>query len=123
MLKELGLWGKVPIVGLAERLEEIYFPNDPKPYYLDRTGEPLKVVRHIRDEAHRFGITFHRHKRDKGLVRSQLEEIQGIGPKSIEALLRHFRSVARVRKATLEELQEVVGQAKAQRIKNYFETK
>ncbi|MBQ1939624.1 MAG: excinuclease ABC subunit C, partial [Alistipes sp.] len=123
VLCALDLQNRIPIIGLAKRIEEVFYPGDPEPYYLSRTGEPLKVICHLRDEAHRFGITFHRHKRDKGLVRSQLEEIQGIGPKSIEALLRRFRSVARIRKATLEELQEVVGQAKAQRIKNYFETK
>ncbi|MBQ5394839.1 MAG: excinuclease ABC subunit UvrC, partial [Alistipes sp.] len=123
VLCALDLQNRVPIIGLAKRIEEVFYPGDPEPYYLSRTGEPLKVICHLRDEAHRFGITFHRHKRDKGLVRSQLEEIQGIGPKSIEALLRRFRSVARIRKATLEELQDVVGQAKAQRIKNYFETK
>lgn len=123
VLCALDLQNRIPIIGLAKRIEEVFYPGDPEPYYLSRTGEPLKVICHLRDEAHRFGITFHRHKRDKGLVRSQLEEIQGIGPKSIEALLRRFRSVARIRKAPLEELQEVVGQAKAQRIKNYFETK
>ena len=120
VLKELGLWGKVPIVGLAERLEEIYFPNDPKPYYLDRTGEPLKVVRHIRDEAHRFGITFHRNKRSADFTTSELERIEGIGPKSVEALLRAFGSVAKVRKAPREALAREIGEAKAQRVFDYF---
>ncbi|MBP3382800.1 MAG: excinuclease ABC subunit C [Tidjanibacter sp.] len=120
VLKELGLWGKVPIVGLAERLEEIYFPNDPKPYYLDRTGEPLKVVRHIRDEAHRFGITFHRNKRSADFTTSELEHIEGIGPKSVEALLKAFGSVAKVRKATREALAREIGEAKAQRVFDYF---
>lgn len=120
VLKELGLWGKVPIVGLAERLEEIYFPNDPKPYYLDRTGEPLKVVRHIRDEAHRFGITFHRNKRSADFTTSELEHIEGIGPKSVEALLRAFGSVAKVRKAPREALAREIGEAKAQRVFDYF---
>lgn len=120
VLKELGLWGKVPIVGLAERLEEIYFPNDPKPYYLDRTGEPLKVVRHIRDEAHRFGITFHRNKRSADFTTSELERIEGIGPKSVEALLRAFGSVAKVRKAPHEALAREIGEAKAQRVFDYF---
>ena len=120
VLKELGLWGKVPIVGLAERLEEIYFPNDPKPYYLDRTGEPLKVVRHIRDEAHRFGITFHRNKRSADFTTSELEHIEGIGPKSVEALLKAFGSVAKVRKAPREALAREIGEAKAQRVFDYF---
>ncbi|MBR4851623.1 MAG: excinuclease ABC subunit C [Tidjanibacter sp.] len=119
-LKELGLWGKVPIVGLAERLEEVYFPNDPKPYYLDRTGEPLKVIRHIRDEAHRFGITFHRNKRSATFTVSELDGIEGIGAKSVEALLRAFGSVAGVKRASKEALIGVVGTAKAGRVFDYF---
>ena len=119
-LKELGLWGKVPIVGLAERLEEVYFPNDPKPYYLDRTGEPLKVIRHIRDEAHRFGITFHRNKRSAAFTVSELDGIEGIGAKSVEALLRAFGSVAGVKRASKEALIGVVGMAKAGRVFDYF---
>ena len=113
----------IPMFSLAELFEIIFLPDQEEPIVLDRRSNAQLLIQHIRDEAHRFGITFHRHKRDKGLVRSQLEDIQGIGPKSIEALLRRFRSVERIRKAPLEELQQVVGAAKAQRIKNYFETK
>ena len=86
-----------------------------------RTGEPLKVVCHIRDEAHRFGITFHRQKRSKDFIHSELEQIEGIGTKSIQTLLRHFRTVEKVRTAPLEEVAGIVGQAKARKIKAYFE--
>lgn len=120
VLKELGLWGRVAIIGLAERLEEVYFPDDSTPYYLNRTGEPLKVIRHIRDEAHRFGITFHRKKRSADFAVSELDSIEGIGPKSVEELLRSFGSVARVRKASVEALAECVGQAKARKVFDYF---
>jgi excinuclease ABC subunit C len=120
VLKELGIYERVPVVGLAERLEEIYFPGDPLPYNLDRNGEPLKVVRHIRDEAHRFGITFHRNKRSAAFTKSELEQIEGIGPKSIEALLKRFGSVQGVRRATLEALTSEVGKTKAERIYAFF---
>ena len=93
VLCALGIENRVPIVGLAKRIEEIFFPGDPEPYYLSRSGEPLKVVCHIRDEAHRFGITFHRQKRSKDFIHSELEQIEGIGTKSIQALLQHFRTV------------------------------
>ena len=119
----LGLEGKIPIVGLAEKREEIFFPHDPMPYYLSRTGEPLKVVCHIRDEAHRFGITFHRQKRSKAFINSELERIEGIGPKSLNLLLRKFRSVSKVREASEEELAQVVGAAKARKIIEYFNPK
>lgn len=120
VLRKLGIYDRVPIVGLAERLEEIFFPGDPMPYYLDRNGEPLKVVRHIRDEAHRFGITFHRNKRSADFTKSELERIEGIGPKSIEALLGRFGSVAGVRRASLAELEESVGVAKAAAVYAFF---
>lgn len=114
VLKELGIEHRVPIVGLAKRLEEVFYPGDPIPYYLSRTGEPLKVVCHIRDEAHRFGITFHRHKRNKSLTVSELDNISGIGEKSRTALLKHFKSLRAIKAASLEELTSVIGQSKAQ---------
>ncbi len=120
VLCALGIEKRVPIVGLAKRIEEIFFPDDPMPYYLSRTGEPLKVVCHIRDEAHRFGITFHRLKRSNAFIKSELENIEGIGVKSLAQLLRKFRTVAKVREATAEELAEVVGEARAKRIIEYF---
>ena len=120
VLCALGIENQVPIVGLAKRIEEVFYPNDPMPYYLSRTGEPLKVVCHIRDEAHRFGITFHRQKRSKSFINSELEQIEGIGTKSLNALLRRFKTVSKVREASLEELSEVVGEARARKIIDYF---
>jgi excinuclease ABC subunit C len=121
VLKELGIDKQVPIVGLAKRLEEVFYPGDPIPYYLSRTGEPLKVVCHIRDEAHRFGITFHRQKRNNSLITSELDSINGIGEKSRNALLKHFKSVRRIKEATLEELASVVGTSRATAIRNHFD--
>lgn len=120
VLCELGLEKKIPIVGLAKRIEEIYFPFDPDPYYLDRTGEPLKVITHLRDEAHRFGITFHRQKRSKAFISSKLEQIDGIGKSSVETLLGTFRTISRIRRATAEELAEAVGPARARRVYDHF---
>ena len=120
VLKELGIYDRVPIVGLAERFEEIFFPNDPLPYNLDRNGEPLKVVRHIRDEAHRFGITFHRNKRSADFTQTELTSIGGIGKTTSEALLAHFGSVAGVRRASLDDLTSLIGSAKASKVYAYF---
>jgi excinuclease ABC subunit C len=120
VLKELGIESRVPIVGLAKRLEEVFYPGDPIPYYLSRTGEPLKVVCHIRDEAHRFGITFHRQKRNNALITSELDSIEGIGEKSRNALLKHFKSVRKIKEATLEELASVIGTSRAKAIHNHF---
>ena len=120
VFRELRIADRVPLVGLAERMEEIFFPGDPMPYYLSRTGEPLKVVCHIRDEAHRFGITFHRQKRSKAFIHSELEGIEGVGSKTIETLLQHFRTVSKVKSANIEELSALVGQAKAKKIKDFF---
>jgi excinuclease ABC subunit C len=123
VLCALGIENQVPIVGLAKRIEEVFYPNDPMPYYLSRTGEPLKVVCHIRDEAHRIGITFHRQKRSLAFINSELEQIPGIGTKSLNALLKHFRTVSKVREATLEQLTEVVGESRARKIIEYFNPK
>lgn len=120
VLCELGLESRIPIVGLAKRLEEVYYPNDPMPYYLSRTGEPLKVMCHIRDEAHRFGITFHRSKRNNAMLRSTLEDIEGVGSKSVESLFKHFKSLTKIKSATVEELAEVVGKVRAEKIYNHF---
>ncbi|MEG1673275.1 MAG: excinuclease ABC subunit UvrC [Alistipes sp.] len=116
VLCELGIERRVPIVGLAKRIEEIFFPSDPMPYYLSRTGEPLKVICHLRDEAHRFGITFHRQKRSNSFIHSELEQIEGVGAKTIETLMQHFRTVAKVRAANLGELTALVGEVKARKI-------
>ena len=120
VLCELGLEKQVPIVGLAKRLEEIYYPGDPMPYYLSRTGEPLKVVSQIQEEVHRVAITFHRQKRSNDFLRSELKGIAGIGPRTVETLLGHFRTVARIRNASDEELIELIGAARTQRLRKHF---
>ena len=115
-LDELGLRGKIAIIGIAKRLEEIYFPKDPIPLYLDKKSESLKVIQQLRNEAHRFGITFHRNKRSKAAISSALEGIDGIGEKTARDLLRKFKSVKRIREASLEEISELVGPSKAQKV-------
>ena len=122
VLQELNIADRVPIVGLAKRLEEVFYPNDPMPYYLSRTGEPLKVICHIRDEAHRFGITHHRNRRSKNFIKSGLEGIEGVGEKSITALLRHFRTVAKLRTASLDDIAEIVGKARAEKVVTFLQT-
>jgi len=119
-LNDLGLQGKITIVGIAKRLEEIYFPGDSIPLYIDKKSETLKVLQHIRDEAHRFGITHHRKKFEKGTIKTTLTEIDGIGSKNAQKLLWKFKSVKNISKANLEELIEVIGKAKAQIIFDYF---
>ena len=116
VLQELGIAERVPIVGLAKRLEEVFYPNDSMPYYLSRTGEPLKVICHIRDEAHRFGITHHRNRRSKNFIKTGLEGIEGVGEKSVTALLRHFRTLSNIGKASLDDIAKIVGQAKALKV-------
>ncbi len=111
-LDEMGLRGTIAVVGIAKRLEEIYFPGDSIPLYVDKNSETLRVVQQLRDEAHRFGITFHRDQRSKGQTVSALDNIAGIGPKSKELLLKKFRSVARVKAATIEQLSELLGPSK-----------
>jgi excinuclease ABC subunit C len=120
ILEGLGLAQDIPIIGLAERMEEVFYPNDPMPYYLSRTGEPLKVIRHIRDEAHRFGITFHRQKRSKNFIKSSLDNIDGVGEKSVRDLMRHFRTVSKIKAASVEELSAIVGKSKATKVYNHF---
>lgn len=115
-LKMLGLYGKIAIIGIAEKLEEIYFPNDSVPLYIDKNSESLKVIQHMRDEAHRFGITHHRKKRSKAQVVSELDNIKGIGPKSKELLIRHFKSVKRIKDADIQEIINIIGASKAELI-------
>ncbi|MDE3743113.1 excinuclease ABC subunit UvrC [Maribacter polysaccharolyticus] len=116
----LGLRGKIAIIGIAKRLEEIYFPEDPIPLYLDKKSESLKIVQQLRNEAHRFGITFHRNKRSKAAINSELENIDGIGEKTASELLKKFKSVKRIKSASLENLATVVGVAKAKKIYETF---
>ncbi len=116
-LDEIGLRGTIAVVGIAKRLEEIYFPGDSIPLYIDKQSETLRVVQHLRDEAHRFGITHHRNRRSKGQVVSELDGIKGIGEKTATALIRHFKSVKRIRDAAEWEIAEVIGPAKAKILK------
>ena len=120
-LKKLGLYGKISIIGIAKRLEEIYYPNDPLPLYLDKKSETLRVIQKARDEAHRFGITFHRKKRMNNTLQSELEQIPGIGSKTILSLLKHFKSVKRIKSASLEDLTAVVGKHKAEILRKWFD--
>jgi excinuclease ABC subunit C len=119
-LDKLGLMGQVAVIGIAKKLEEIYFPGDSVPLYLDKNSETLKVLQHIRNEAHRFGITFHRQKRSKNFITSELEKISGIGPKTIEQLLTKFKSVEAIKALTIEQLTAEIGAAKAKVVWNYF---
>lgn len=119
-LEKLGLIGKVKIVGIAKRLEEIFLPGDDIPLYLDKNSESLKIIQHARDEAHRFGITFHRKKRSDNFLKSELDDIKGIGPKTKEILLKEFKTINGIKEASKEKLTEVLGAAKAEIIYGYF---
>lgn len=120
-LAKLGIDKKVTIIGIAKRLEEIYYPGDSLPMYIDKKSESLKIIQHLRDEAHRFGITFHRSKRDKGTLKSELEEIPGVGKTTIEKLLIKFKSVKRIREASEEELSEVLNKKQMLALKEFFQ--
>lgn len=119
-LKKLGIEKQVTVIGIAKRLEEIYYPGDSLPLYIDKKSESLKIIQHLRDEAHRFGITFHRKKRDKGTLKSELEEIDGIGKTTVEKLLTKFKSVKKIREAGDDELSEVLNKAQLSALKSYF---
>jgi len=116
----LGLRGKIAVIGIAKRLEEIFFPGDSIPIYLDKRSESLKIIQHLRNEAHRYGLSKHRQRRSKGAIHSELENIAGVGKMTIEKLLQHFSSVARIKTATQKEIEQVVGEKIAEKIKNYF---
>lgn len=119
-LERLDLRGKIAIVGIAKRLEEIFFPGDSLPIYIDKRSESLKVVQHLRNEAHRFGITHHRNKRSKEFVQSELTEITGIGPKTQEELMLSFKTVSKIKAASLDSIASVIGPAKAKIVHAYF---
>jgi len=119
-LKLLGIDKQVTVIGIAKRLEELYYPGDQYPLYLDKKSETLKVIQHLRDEAHRFGITFHRKKRDKGTLVTELELIEGIGKTTAEKLLKYFKSVKKIREADETVLLEVVNTKQAKAILGYF---
>ena len=116
----LGLRGKIAIIGIAKRLEEIYYPDDPIPMYLDKKSETLKIIQQLRNEAHRFGITHHRNKRSKSAIQTELSNIDGIGEKTIITLLKKYKSFKRVKNATFEDLVLLIGKDKAQKLTNYF---
>ena len=122
-LDALNLRGKIAIIGIAKRLEELFYPNDSVPLYLDKKSETLKVIQHLRNEAHRFGIEHHRNRRSKTALNTELETIAGIGDKTVVDLLKHFKSVKRIMEAEFKELEAVVGQSRAQKIYSYYHKK
>ena len=119
-LEKLNLRGKITIIGIAKKLEEIYFPNDSIPLYLDKKSESLKLIQYLRNEAHRFGISHHRNKRSKAAIKTELSEVEGIGYKTAQQLLWKFKSVARVKKATLQELEATISKKRAKVVFDYF---
>lgn len=119
-LDELGLRGKIAIVGIAKKLEEIFYPGDSVPLYLDKKSETLKVIQHLRNEAHRFGITFHRDKRSKSAITSSVQAIPGIGEKTMVTLMKHFKSAKRLQAAAESEIAAVVGLSKAKKITDFY---
>lgn len=120
-LDKLGISEKVPIIGIAKRLEEIYFKNDPIPLYIDKKSPALKLIQHMRDEAHRFGITFHRQTRSKKMIGSQLDEIEGFGAKTIQKLYKKFKHIEGMRQASFEELVQEIGEKRAEKLRLFFE--
>ncbi len=120
-IDDLGLRGKIAIIGIAKRLEELFYPGDSVPLYLDKKSETLKIIQHLRNEAHRFGITFHRDQRSKSALNSSIESIPGIGEKTMLTLIKHFKSVKRLKLATEKEISEVIGIAKAKKISEFYQ--
>ncbi len=119
-LRLLGIETQVTMIGIAKRLEEIYYPGDQYPMYLDKKSETLKIIQQLRDEAHRFGITFHRNKRNKATLATELENIPGVGRTTADKLLRHFKSVKKIKEATEQELGEVVNKSQVKALQGYF---
>ena len=116
-LRDLKLYGKIPVLGVAKKLEELYFPEDPYPLHIQKNSESLKLIQRIRDEAHRFAITFHRQKRSKGSLGSKLEKLQGIGEKSMDKLLKKFKSINRIKNTPTQELIALIGEKRAKLLK------
>jgi excinuclease ABC subunit C len=119
-LEDLGLRGKIAIIGIAKRLEELFYPDDPIPLYLDKKSETLKIIQQLRNEAHRFGITHHRDKRSKAALNSSVESIPGIGEKTMVTLISHFKSVKRLKEASEKEISDVIGVSKAKKITDFY---
>jgi excinuclease ABC subunit C len=120
-LDKLELRGKIAIIGIAKRLEELFYPNDPIPLYLDKKSETLKIIQQLRNEAHRFGITFHRSKRSKQALNTELETIPGIGEKTVVELLKHFKSIKRIASASFEDISTVIGSSRAKKLIEHFQ--
>ena len=112
-LEELGLHGTIAAIGMAKQLNEVYFPGDQLPFFIDKNSESLRVIQRLRDEAHRFAITFHRKQRGKSQIHSVLDDIAGVGPKTKQLLLKHFKSLKRIREANADDLASVIGPKKA----------
>ena len=123
VLKELNLYGKLAVIGIAEKLEELYFPEDPIPLYLDKNSESLKLIQYLRDETHRFGLSHHRKRRSKTQTKSELDNIKGIGVETKALLLKKFKSVKRIKEASVEQLAEVVGNSRANLIIEHYKNK
>jgi excinuclease ABC subunit C len=121
-IDDLGLRGKIAIIGIAKRLEELFYPGDSVPLYLDKKSETLKIIQHLRNEAHRFGITFHRDKRSKSALNSSIETIPGIGEKTMQTLIKHFKSVKRLKLASEKEISDIIGASKAKKISDFYRT-
>ncbi|MFK7832886.1 MAG: excinuclease ABC subunit UvrC [Winogradskyella sp.] len=119
-LDVLGLRGKIAIIGIAKRLEELFYPDDPIPLYLDKKSETLKIIQQLRNEAHRFGIEHHRNRRSKGALTTELENIPGVGEQTIVDLMKQFKTVKRIANAKLDELEEVVGVSRANKVYNFY---
>lgn len=119
-LKEMGIYTKLPVIGIAKRLEEIYYPDDPLPLHIDKKSETLKIIQQMRDEAHRFGITHHRKRRDKGTLVTELTTIKGVGEETAKQLLSYFKSVKKIKEASAESIEAIIGKAKAKLVIDYF---
>ena len=121
-LEELGLRGEIAIIGIAKRLEEIFYPGDSLPLYIDKRSSTLKLIQQLRNEAHRFSLAHHRNLRSKAALRSELDDIPGVGPATRHKLLAHFKTVAAIRKATQEELKVVVNTGVVKKIQDFFQS-
>ena len=119
-LKEMGIYTKLPVIGIAKRLEEIYYPDDPLPLHIDKKSETLKIIQQMRDEAHRFGITHLRKRRDKGTLVTELTTIKGVGEETAKQLLSYFKSVKKIKEASAESIEAIIGKAKAKLVIDYF---
>ena len=120
-LDKLGLREAITVIGIAKKLEEIYFPGDSVPIYLDKNSYSLKLIQQLRNEAHRFGINFHRLKRSSGMLKSELDSIKGIGPKTKEILLKNFESVSQIKNLPFTDLENLIGADKASKLKNHYQ--